>query len=120
MALLSVQSAVAAGIVPTYNSASTSDTFTDDGSERTFVHIKNTNASQRTLTVVPAQATTNVPGVGPVTVPTMSVVLPANTGDKMVGPFPTAYINAAGLVTLTLDASAGVTTAVVKVAKATV
>jgi hypothetical protein len=118
MALLAVQSAVAAGIVPTYNAASTSDTFVDDGSERTFVHIKNTNGSQRTATVVPPQATANQPGVGPYTVPTMSVIIPATTGDKMIGPFPSAYINqATGLVTLTLDASAGVTTAVVKVPK---
>lgn len=118
MALLAAQAAVAAGIVPTYNAASTSDTFADDGSERTFVHIKNTNAAQRTLTVVPSQAAANMPGVGPFTVPTMSVVIPATTGDKMVGPFPAAYINqATGLVTLTLDASANVTTAVVKVPK---
>lgn len=117
MALLTVQSAVAAGIVPTYNTASTSDTFTDDGSERTFIHVKN-SGTIKALTVVPPQASANQPGVGPYTVPTMSVSIPATTGDKMIGPFPAAYINqATGLVTVTIDSATGVTTAVVKVPK---
>lgn len=116
MALLTVQSAVAAGIVPTYNAASVSDTFTDDGSERTFIHVKN-SGTQKTLTVVPVQATSNQPGIGPFTVPTMSVIIPATTGDKMIGPFPAAYINSTGLVTVALDTATGVTTAVVKVPK---
>lgn len=120
MALLTVQSVVAAGIVPSYAAAAASDTFADDGSERTFLHYKNTNASVRNLTVAPASASANVPGVGPITVPSITRQIPANTGDVMVGPFPAAYINASGVVTATLDATAGVTVAAVKVPKATV
>jgi len=119
MALLTVQNIVAAGIAQTYGSASTSDTFTDDGTERTFIHVKN-SGTIKALTVVPAQATTNVPGVGPVTVPTMSVSIPGTTGDKMIGPFPAAYINSSGLVTVTLDSATGVTVAAIKLPKATV
>lgn len=118
MALLTVQEIVAAGIVPSYASASTSDTFTDDGTERTFLQVKN-SGTQKALTVVPYTSTTNVPGVGPVTVPTMAVTIPATTGDKMIGPFPRAYINASGLVTVALDSATGVTVAAVKLPKAT-
>ena len=116
MALLTAQLVVASGITPSYAASSVSDTFVDDGSERTFLHVKNTG-TQKTLTVVPAQATANIPGVGPVTVPTMSVIVPATTGDKMVGPFPSAYINSSGIVTVALDTATGVTVAVVKAPK---
>jgi hypothetical protein len=117
MALLTVQNVVAAGITPSYAASTTSDTFADDGAERTFLHVKNTNAAIRTLTIAPAVASASVPGVGSVTIPSMSVTIPANTGDRMVGPFPPAYINTSGLVTATLDAAAGVTVAAIKLGK---
>lgn len=120
MALLAVQTAVAAGITPTFNAASVSDTFVDDGLERTFIHVVNTG-TQKILTVVPAQASANKPGVGPFTVPTMSVTIPATTGVKIVGPFPQAYINqSSGLVTVALDSATGVTIAVVNVPRTSV
>ncbi len=117
MALLTVQTVVAAGIAPSYAASAASDTFTDDGSERTFIQLKNTGTI-KVATIVPVVATANIPGVGVVAVPTMTVSIPATTGDKMIGPFPAAYINSSGLVTVALDGITGATVAAVKLAKA--
>jgi hypothetical protein len=120
MALLTVQTIVKTAIDVTYAAASTSDTFTDDGSERTFLHLKNTNGATRTVTVAPVSAADNKPGIGPFNIPSMTKVIGATTGDVMIGPFPSAFINpTTGLVTATLDASAGVTVAAIKMGKAT-
>lgn len=119
MALLTVQNIVKAAVEPSYAPAATSDTLTDDGSERTFLHYKNTNGATRTVTIAPI-ATANPPGIGLITIPSMTKVIPATTGDVMIGPFPSAFISpTTGLVTATLDASAGVTVAAIKLPKAT-
>jgi hypothetical protein len=118
MALLTVQNIVKAGVEPTYAAASTSDTLTDDGTERTFLHYKNTNGATRTVTIAPI-STANPPGIGLITIPSMSYVIPATTGDVMIGPFPAAFISSTGIVTATLSASAGVTVAAIKLPRAT-
>jgi hypothetical protein len=81
--------------------------FQNDGNM--FIHAKNTNAAQRTLTILtPAR-------VAGVDVADVAVVLPLTTGDKMIGPFdPTIFNQSDGTVNVDLDASAGVTIAVFK------
>lgn len=116
MADQTVQVVAAVGIVPTYAAAAASDTFTDDGSQRTLYQIKNTG-TQKIATIVPPQATETVPGVGLITIPTMTVTIPATTGDKMIGPFSPAYISSAGKVTVALDGIAGASVAAIKLAK---
>lgn len=113
MALLAIQQIVATGLTPSYGAAAVSDTIPDDGSQNTFLHYKNTG-TQKALTIVPNETTKSVPGAGLITVPTMAVTIPATTGDKMVGPFPSAYINGSGLVTATLDVATAVTVAALK------
>ena len=49
MALLSVQTALVTGIVPTYNAVSASDTFSNDGGTR--LHIKNGGGGTCTVTI---------------------------------------------------------------------
>jgi len=121
MALLTVQNITKSALDVTYAAASTSDTFTDPGDERTFLHIKNTNGATRDITVAPASpATDNKPGIGPFTVPSITKTIGATTGDVMLGPFPPKFIDpSTGLVTVTLTASAGVTIAAIRMAKAT-
>lgn len=114
MALLTVQVIGKTALDVTYAAASTSDTFEDDGSERTFLHIKNSNAATRDISIA-APNTDNVPGVGPYTIPAITKTIAANTGDCMIGPFPSKYINpTTGLVTVTFTASAGVTVRPIK------
>jgi len=102
MAAIAIQSIAAAGITPTYQAASASDTVSGAAAtERLFIHAKNSNAATATVTIVPVSPTSvKVPGVGAVSVPNIAVTIPATTGDKMIGPIPAAYIDATGNVTL--------------------
>lgn len=101
MASIALQTMAFAGITPSYSAASASDTVpgvTPD--DRVFLHYKNTNASTATVTIVPIVASRTVPGIGVVFTPSLVVTIPANTGDKMVGPIPPDYIDATGGITM--------------------
>lgn len=106
----SVQTIARTGLAPSYGAvhADLEHKFLNDG--RTFLHVKNTNAAARTLTLVVSKT---VDGQA-VTNPT--VTIPADTGDKIIGPFPKGYYNQAadGMVYFNMSASAGVTFAVCK------
>jgi len=102
MSAVTLQTIGAAGITPSYQAATASDTVPGcQTDERVFIHAKNSNASTATITINPVSPlTAKVPGAGLVTLPAISVVIPATTGDKMIGPIPAAYIDATGNVTL--------------------
>lgn len=102
MAAITLQTIAAAGIGPTYQAATASDAVAGaPGDETVFIHAKNTNAATATVTINPVSPTTvKVPGVGTVTIPAISVTVPATTGDRMIGPIPAAYIDATGTITL--------------------
>ena len=88
MSAIAIQSIVAAGISTSYQAATSSDTIPGvaTGQERLFIHAKNSNAATATITINAVQPTSaKVPGVGNVSVPAISVVIPATTGDKMIG-----------------------------------
>jgi hypothetical protein len=100
MAAITLQSISIAGLGPTYSTATASDTtsgITPD--DRVFIHAKNSNASTATITINPVAPTSvKVPGVGNVAVPALAVVIPATTGDRMIGPIPPAYIDGTGTI----------------------
>ena len=102
MAAITLQSIAIAGLGPTYSTATASDTtsgITPD--DRVFIHAKNSNASTATITINPVAPTSvKVPGVGNVAVPALAVVIPATTGDRMIGPIPPAYIDGTGTITM--------------------
>jgi hypothetical protein len=102
MTALTIQNISAAGVTPSYQAATASDTVPGaSGSERLFIHAKNTNAATATVTIQPVSPTSaRIPGVGNITVPNIAVTIPATTGDKMIGPIPQAYIDATGTVTI--------------------
>ncbi len=102
MAAIPIQSIAAAGLGPTYQAATASDNASGvTPNERLFIHAKNTNVATATVTINPVAPTSaKVPGVGVVSVPPISVIIPATTGDRMIGPIPAAYIDATGNVTL--------------------
>jgi len=114
MALLATQTPGVAGVIPAYTAASATDTFVPDGD--TLVHVLNSNAATRTVTI------------GPVTVKTshgqnisamVSGTIAATTGTMFLGPFPAdQYADpSTGLCTLTPSATAGITYAVIKAAQ---
>lgn len=117
MAALTVQNCVMEGLNPTMGSASTSDTFVNDG-KLTFLIFINTNATARTLTIAANDA--DKPGFGPITTPDTTKTLPGsgtNGGLAIVGPFPSdRFNNSNGVVTYTLDVATGMTVAAVKLA----
>ncbi|GGM55501.1 hypothetical protein GCM10012275_28270 [Longimycelium tulufanense] len=99
----------ATGAVPTFEAASTSDTVNDAGNGHShFLWYKNTNAAARTVTIT-------APGNTPYEQanPDPSFTLAATSGELMI-PLHPAYQDASGLVTITLDAIAGVTVAYVR------
>ena len=102
MSAIALQTISAAGVTPSYQAATASDTVAGcDGGERIYLHAKNSNAATATITIQPVNPTSaKVPGVGNVAVPAIAVVIPATTGDKLIGPIPAAYIDALGTITL--------------------
>jgi hypothetical protein len=110
MALLTTQVPTpTAGLVPSYGAANASDTFVPD--DRTFIYVKNTNASTRTITITTPATVRGLAVQDPG--PTIS----ATTGELVLGPFPAdtyADPTNSGLCTITPSATAGVTYAVVR------
>ena len=80
MALFATQE-INYGTTPSYAAVNASDTFVPD--QFTFLHVKNTNAATRVITVV-----TTSTGVGGQAVADVAVTIAATTGDEMIGPFP--------------------------------
>lgn len=109
MATLTVQTISLTGLEPTYAAAAAGgDEFPNDG--RTFLHVKNTNAATRTVTINSRSNCDQGFDHDP------AVVIDATTGDTMIGPFDTARFNdpATGRVSVTYSAVTGVTVAAIK------
>jgi hypothetical protein len=68
MAALTVQNIGEAGLEAAYASAGGSgDTIADDGTQRTFLHVKNGGGSDITVTIAAVTASRSVPGMGTMT-----------------------------------------------------
>lgn len=108
MALLTTQQVSITGTSPTYGAVAATDTANPD--DRTFLIIRNANASPDTATVV-------IPGAyyGQA-VPDVAVTVPATTGERWIGPLNQALADpVTGLVTITHSVTATVTCALVRV-----
>lgn len=114
MALLTAQQVTLAGVTPTYAAASAGgDTFTTTGKE--MLHVKNTNAAARTVTI--QDPNTTGPTAAKAFDADVDVVIPLTTGDKMIGPFPPSRFKdgADNLVHIDYSVDTGVTVALVKI-----
>ena len=113
-AVLTAQTSTFAGLNYTSATASTADSFANDGN--TFLLFTNANASSRTLTIAANDATR--PHFGTIATPDTVVTLPGsgtNSGLAVVGPFPTERFNdGTGKLNYTLDVATGMTVAVIK------
>lgn len=97
------------GLTPSYGAVDqvNGNAFINTGRE--FVHVKNINPAQRTLTVLtPA----TLDGLA---VAELLATIPADDGDKMIGPFPPQIYNQVdGKVYLDWSASADLSVAIVR------
>lgn len=87
---LTVQQIAQAGIAPAYTAA-TVDGCMIPGTGDVFLHVKNANAASCTVTVQSAEQRAGLD------VADQTVVVPATTGDRMIGPFrPDVFSRATG------------------------
>ena len=115
---LSVQTIGIAGTTPSYSAANADGSkFACASDERVFMHLKNANGSNRTVTIDLPDTAAAIPGYGAVTLADRAVVIPLTSGDKMIGPIPPRFIDSAGYVNITFDAVSDLTIAVFKLAK---
>lgn len=116
MAALTIQSIAKAGLSPVYDAAADGDTIANPTDERTFLHVKNGGASSITATIPAVLASIHDPDVGTVDVPDLAVAVPAGE-ERMIGPFPAAYVDSSGNVTVNYSAVASVTAAALRLAR---
>jgi hypothetical protein len=111
MALLTPQTVVKAGITPTYSAVNSTDTVAVAAGVMQFLHVKNANAANCTVTLTDAGTTA---AGSAATSPT--VVVPLSVGDKMIGPLPNALANAStGLISIGYSITSSVTAALISV-----
>jgi|GEM_PF-1855097 len=106
-------SIVPTGLAPSYNSVALADTFASPQDQLTFLHVKNGSGSAVTVTIAPYL--TSVPNglAGTQTVSSLSVSVPAS-GDRMIGPFAPAFIDASGNVNVSYSSITSVTAAAIR------
>lgn len=113
MALLTAQAVTLAGTTPTYSAVNSTDTVTPVRGAELFLHVKNANAAACTVTLTDNSRT---PAGSAATNPTVTV--PADTGDKMIGPLPSAMAApATGLISVGYSVTSSVTAALIRVPK---
>lgn len=106
MATLTVQPINRTGPTPTYAATSSGGDACEVGDD-IFLHFKNTNAATRTVTLAIPSGASTYPNV---TYTNVAVVIPATTGDKMIGPISALFKDpATGLCQITYDAVPGLT-----------
>lgn len=117
MAVLTVQDIVQAGLAESFASAAElGDTFVDNGRQETFIEVNNASGGAVDVTINGIPTSQVVAGIGPVTVPDMVVEVGAGA-RKLIGPFPSAYRTAAGVVSIAYEAVTSVTVRVLRCAK---
>lgn len=117
MALMTLQQITAAGLTPlVYAPANIQDTIEGGGSDRVFLHVKDGGGAPITVTIAALRVTAEVPGVGPVTVPDIVVVV-GNGDEALIGPINSAYADADGTITVDYSDVTSVTSAAFKLAK---
>ena len=113
MATLTTQQVSRLGITPTYAAVAGGGDACEVGDD-IFLHFKNTNAATCTVTLAIPSGASTYPNV---TYTNPAVVIPATTGDKMIGPISALFKDpTTGLCTITYTGtSTNTTVAVVKV-----
>jgi hypothetical protein len=106
---LNVQPASKAGVTPSRLGLSSTETYKARNNGRTLLLFEKTGSGNCTVTIV-------TPGTaGGLAISDQTVVVPASSGDKVIGPFPTALFNDAnGDLSFSVSDTAGLSVAVIK------
>jgi len=111
MALLTAQPMSRAGLAPAYAAVNATDTIAQAGGVLQFLHVKNGNAAACTVTITDG-------GKSPAgqAAQSVTVVVPASTGDRMIGPLPNVMADpVTGVISAAYSVTATVTAALVQV-----
>lgn len=113
MATLTTQSIVrsGSGLTPSYAACAGGGDACETGDDM-FLHVKNTNAATRDVTIAIPSAASTYPGVA---YTSTVCTIPVTTGDKMIGPISNLYRDpTTGLATITYSAVTNLTIAAIK------
>lgn len=113
MAAMTIQTVTKAGLSPAYAAAADGDTIANPTDQRTLLHVKNGGGGSITVTIPAVLSAISDPRVGSVDVADLSVAVPAGE-ERMIGPFPAAYVDSAGDVTVNYSGVASVTAAALR------
>lgn len=97
------------GLTPNYSTPAQTDLRIPNNDGRMFLHVKNSNAATRTVTVT-------TPGeIAGLAISDLVATVPLTSGDKMIGPFPPGVFNQTdGSVYVDLESTAGITLALLR------
>lgn len=99
------------GLTPAFTSVNATDVYFAQNDGRLLLHVKNANAGAGTVTV---QTPNTVDSQATLAITDLTATVPANTGDKMIGPFPpTIYNNVNGQIRVTFSLASGMTVAAI-------
>jgi hypothetical protein len=108
MAQLTPIEILTAGVVPTYAAANAEDKVKQPTDQRIFLHVKNGGVGSINVTIPAQQSVIRDPSGGNITLSDI-VVAVANGAEKMIGPFPPAYVDDAGDVVIQYSGTTSVT-----------
>jgi hypothetical protein len=109
MATITPGKIVPAGVAPTYNAASAGgDKVAATSNERDVLHVKNGGGSSVTVTIAAQVTSAYVEGAGTLTVPDLTVAVPATTGDRFIA-IPSNYVGIDGTYNVSWSATTSVT-----------
>jgi len=96
------------GLTPAYSAVNAQDKVQQPSDQRLFLHVKNGGGVSTNVTINAQQAYVTTPEVGRLALTDMVVAIPAGE-ERMIGPFPPAYVDANGDVVIDYSATASVT-----------
>jgi len=118
MADLTIQDVVEGGLAATYAAASAGGDAVLNLAGDVFLHVRNGDAAQHTVTVTVQETSHEVAGFGAMSKANLQVAIPAGA-EAFIGPFPRAAFNDAnGNVQISYDGVTNVTVAALKLARA--
>lgn len=113
MAALTAQLIATTGLTPAYSAVNDGDTVKQPTDQRLFLHVKNGGGGSINVTVPAVQTEIDHPSGGRITVEDYVVAVGAGA-EKMIGPFPPAYVDSSGDVTFNYSGTTSVTAAVLR------
>ena len=97
-----------AGLATAYDAVNSEDKVKQPTDQRLFLHVKNGGGGSINVTIPVVQTAVRTPSGGSLTLSNIVVAVGAGA-EKMIGPFPPAYVDASGDVTIQYSGTSSVT-----------